>query len=184
MTVARPPSRSFGQHVQMLQRAGFLSVALLVAGAGLTGCGGGDDDADSAAADTTVTTGQRALTVCAVEQRADGISDGTSAGGDFADQRSKAITFLDAILDLRAQGRPPEDIAVEYDQVTQAYQVVRDGFETGTTPGAYLADVQRRAEAAFGTAEEVDRIIAVYEAWVQQECGFDPALGIQLFASG
>jgi hypothetical protein len=165
-----------------LRRA--LAVVLLVTGTGLGACGGGDDDDADDAAGTTVTTGERTLSVCGVEERTDRISDGTSAGGDFADQRAKAIEYLDAILEVRALGRPAAGIATEYRQMTQAYAIVRAGFDAATTPDAYLAEVQRLATEAFGTAEEVDRIQTVYEAWVEKECGFDPELGIQLFAAG
>ena len=161
-----------------------LAVALLVTGGGLAGCGGGDDDSEAATTKAPATTiGPRKLTVCGVEERTDLITDGSSPGGDFAAQRVSAIAYLEEIIDLRGEGQAPREIAADYAAVTTAYEVVRDAFEGTTTPEEYLAEVERLALEAFGSPEEVDRVVRDYSAWVELECGFDPDLGIQLFAN-
>ena len=159
-------------------------VALLVATGGLlAACSGGDDDdADATPLDGTTTTRERGLTVCSVEDEVDRIRIGDSPAGDFEAQRQNAITYIDEVLAVRDRGRAPDDIAADYASVSEAYEVVRAGFEAATTPEQYLTEVEQGALAAFGTREEVDRFLADYTAWVTAECGADPTLGIQLFA--
>ncbi|HJR25676.1 MAG TPA: hypothetical protein VJ804_09395 [Acidimicrobiales bacterium] len=157
-------------------------VAVLLGAGGLAGCGGGDDDVDPAAeAGTSTTARPRTMSVCGVEEAVDRINP---AGGstDFAEQRTNAIAYIDEILEVRALGRPPTDIAADYASVTEAYEVVRAAFDGATTPEEYLAAVEQGALTAFGSREEVERFEAAYTAWVQEQCGFDPQLGIELFA--
>jgi hypothetical protein len=83
---------------------------------------------------------------------------------------------------VRDKGQPPAEIAADYASVTHAYEVVREGFNIGKTPEEYVVAVEQGAVEAFGSKEEVDRFLAAYSAWVEANCGFDPELGIQLFA--
>ena len=156
--------------------------AVLLGAVGLAGCGGGDDDVDPAAdAATSTTLRPRTMSVCGVEEAVDRINP---AGGstEFAEQRTNAMAYIDEILEVRALGRPPTDIAADYASVTEAYEVVRAAFDAAPGPEEYLAEVEAGAIAAFGTREEVDRFEAAYTAWVTEHCGFDPELGIELFA--
>jgi hypothetical protein len=157
---------------------------LLCTVAAVGACGGGDDDVADAAAGVTTTTRARTLTVCGIEEAADAITADPSVAGDFAGQRENAIAFLDEMLALRATGQPAEDIAADYASVTEAYQVVRDGFAAASTPDDYLAKVEQGADEAFGGPAEVERFTTAYTAWVVENCGFDPQLGITLYASG
>ena len=160
-------------------------VVLLCTGAAVAACGGGDDDSaeDAAALNATSTTRARTLTVCGVEEAADHLAPAPSVAGDFDGQRQNAIRFLDEMLALRETGRPPEDVAADYASVTKAYEVVRDGFAAASSPDDYPGKVQAGADAAFGSRAEFERFTAAYTAWVVEHCGFDPQLGITLYAN-